>query len=130
MEHRGFEPLASTMRMLRAPNCANTPYRNYSTNFKKRKDFCQIFCIFSYMRLLFTGTPANSNPTAHLEPLSAVGQTSCQSLRYSSEPITPLIGSELNCNPCVTFSVDFHNIHLQLFTIYIKLHKNQPLYLS
>ena len=26
MEHTGFEPVASTMRMLRAPNCANTPY--------------------------------------------------------------------------------------------------------
>ena len=26
VEHRGVEPLASTMRMLRAPNCANTPY--------------------------------------------------------------------------------------------------------
>ena len=25
MEHTGFEPVASTMRMLRAPNCANTP---------------------------------------------------------------------------------------------------------
>lgn len=27
MEHMGFEPTASTMRMLRAPNCANAPYR-------------------------------------------------------------------------------------------------------
>ena len=26
VEHRGVEPLASTMRMLRAPNCANAPY--------------------------------------------------------------------------------------------------------
>ena len=26
MEYTGFEPVASTMRMLRAPNCANTPY--------------------------------------------------------------------------------------------------------
>ncbi len=25
MEHTGFEPVASTMRMLRAPNCANAP---------------------------------------------------------------------------------------------------------
>ena len=25
MEHMGFEPTASTMRMLRAPNCANAP---------------------------------------------------------------------------------------------------------
>lgn len=31
MEYTGFEPVASTMRMLRAPNCANTPYENYST---------------------------------------------------------------------------------------------------
>ena len=27
VEHTGFEPVASTMRMLRAPNCANAPYR-------------------------------------------------------------------------------------------------------
>ena len=27
MEHMGFEPTASTMRMLRAPNCANAPYK-------------------------------------------------------------------------------------------------------
>ena len=26
MEHMGFEPTASTMRMLRAPNCANAPF--------------------------------------------------------------------------------------------------------
>ena len=26
LEHMGFEPTASTMRMLRAPNCANAPY--------------------------------------------------------------------------------------------------------
>ena len=25
MEYTGFEPVASTMRMWRAPNCANTP---------------------------------------------------------------------------------------------------------
>ncbi len=25
MEHTGFEPVALTMRMLRAPNCANAP---------------------------------------------------------------------------------------------------------
>ena len=25
VEHTGFEPVASTMRMLRAPNCANAP---------------------------------------------------------------------------------------------------------
>ena len=25
VEHRGVEPLTSTMRMLRAPNCANAP---------------------------------------------------------------------------------------------------------
>lgn len=30
MEYTGFEPVASTMRMLRAPNCANTPKKtNY-----------------------------------------------------------------------------------------------------
>ena len=38
MEHRGFEPLASTMRMLRAPNCANTPYQYYITYFFRRKE--------------------------------------------------------------------------------------------
>ena len=26
MEHTGFEPVALTMRMLRAPNCANAPF--------------------------------------------------------------------------------------------------------
>ena len=31
MEHTGFEPVALTMRMLRAPNCANAPYIYYST---------------------------------------------------------------------------------------------------
>lgn len=31
MEHTGFEPVASTMRMLRAPNCANAPQRNRLT---------------------------------------------------------------------------------------------------
>ena len=38
MEYRGFEPLASTMRMLRAPNCANTPYHDYITIFFRRKE--------------------------------------------------------------------------------------------
>lgn len=32
MEYTGFEPVASTMRMLRAPNCANTPYLLASEN--------------------------------------------------------------------------------------------------
>ena len=27
MEYTGFEPVASTMRMWRAPNCANTPLK-------------------------------------------------------------------------------------------------------
>lgn len=31
MEYTGFEPVASTMRMWRAPNCANTPYHYCST---------------------------------------------------------------------------------------------------
>lgn len=43
MEHTGFEPVTSTMRMLRAPNCANAPqkilyhtiYINVHKNFKK-----------------------------------------------------------------------------------------------
>ena len=34
MEYTGFEPVASTMRMLRAPSCANTPYEEYSTFWK------------------------------------------------------------------------------------------------
>ena len=38
MEYRGVEPLASTMRMLRAPNCANTPYQYYITYFFRRKE--------------------------------------------------------------------------------------------
>ena len=29
VEHRGFEPLASTMRMSRATNCANAPFCNF-----------------------------------------------------------------------------------------------------
>jgi hypothetical protein len=35
MEHTGFEPVASTMRMLRAPNCANAPCIQYNTIMKK-----------------------------------------------------------------------------------------------
>ena len=40
VEHTGFEPVASTMRMLRAPNCANAPWvtnlqKNYSTHYGK-----------------------------------------------------------------------------------------------
>ena len=40
VEHTGFEPVASTMRMLRAPNCANAPcvwnlQKNYSTHYGK-----------------------------------------------------------------------------------------------
>ena len=38
MEYTGFEPVASTMRMLRAPNCANTPMEDIITYIKiKRK---------------------------------------------------------------------------------------------
>ena len=51
MEYRGFEPLASTMRMLRAPNCANTPSKiishrlyYYSTLFSKMKEQITNFC--------------------------------------------------------------------------------------
>lgn len=29
VEYTGFEPVASTMRMLRAPSCANTPYNKF-----------------------------------------------------------------------------------------------------
>ncbi len=32
MEHTGFEPVASTMRMLRAPNCANAPKQTRADN--------------------------------------------------------------------------------------------------
>ena len=47
VEYRGFEPLASTMRMSRATNCANTPFPvrslkrkiDYSTFFPKRNPF-------------------------------------------------------------------------------------------
>ena len=31
VEHRGFEPLTSTLRTLRATNCANAPYHLYYT---------------------------------------------------------------------------------------------------
>ena len=39
LEYTGFEPVASTMRMLRAPNCANTPktYKDYSTKKTRRE---------------------------------------------------------------------------------------------
>ena len=40
MEYTGFEPVASTMRMWRAPNCANTPYENYIT---KEQNFKYVF---------------------------------------------------------------------------------------
>ena len=39
-EYTGFEPVASTMRMWRAPNCANTPYENYIT---KEQNFKYVF---------------------------------------------------------------------------------------
>ncbi len=45
MEHTGFEPVASTMRMLRAPNCANAPYRQYTILFFKCKFFLSAFRI-------------------------------------------------------------------------------------
>ncbi len=41
MEYRGFEPLASTMRMLRAPNCANTPIRSFSCRLGYYNTSCQ-----------------------------------------------------------------------------------------
>ena len=37
VEHMGFEPTASTMRMWRAPNCANAPYLRFFTGREKRK---------------------------------------------------------------------------------------------
>ena len=30
MEYTGLEPVTSTLPVWRAPNCANTPYRDYS----------------------------------------------------------------------------------------------------
>ncbi len=38
VEYTGFEPVASTMRMLRAPNCANTPCHDYITKLLIRKE--------------------------------------------------------------------------------------------
>lgn len=32
MEHTGLEPVASTLPVWRAPNCANAPYGEYITN--------------------------------------------------------------------------------------------------
>ena len=32
MEYTGFEPVASTMRMWRAPNCANTPFLTFGNH--------------------------------------------------------------------------------------------------
>ena len=62
MEYRGVEPLASTMRMLRAPNCANTPSKiishrlcYYSTLFSKMKEqitnFCEKLFLFDTVQL-------------------------------------------------------------------------------
>lgn len=38
MEHTGFEPVTSTMRMLRAPSCANAPWRSAVTAMNDRAD--------------------------------------------------------------------------------------------
>ena len=35
MEHTGLEPVTSTLPVWRAPNCANAPYGQYSTEVKK-----------------------------------------------------------------------------------------------
>ena len=47
MEHRGFEPLTSTMRTLRATNCANAPYILFRTDNIIASDGCKgkiIYC--------------------------------------------------------------------------------------
>ena len=38
VEHRGFEPLTSTLPVLRAPNCANAPFPIYYT---EKRQTCQ-----------------------------------------------------------------------------------------
>ncbi len=49
MEHTGFEPVASTMRMLRAPNCANAPelYLLYHMKNKKSLFILIKFCVLN-----------------------------------------------------------------------------------
>ena len=66
MEYTGFEPVASTMRMLRAPNCANTPYLIISGN---------RFCGFPY---------GNNGARTHDLPLvrRALSQLSYVSISY------------------------------------------------
>ena len=50
MEYRGVEPLASTMRMLRAPNCANTPYGPGGNRTRVQKPIpCTSTIIVSYL---------------------------------------------------------------------------------
>ena len=42
MEYTGFEPVASTMRMLRAPNCANAPIPIFYHDIKKMQALISI----------------------------------------------------------------------------------------
>ena len=39
MEHTGLEPVASTLPVWRAPNCANAPYGKYNTKTSGRKEY-------------------------------------------------------------------------------------------
>ena len=52
MEHTGFEPVASTMRMLRAPNCANAPCPYYSTRQIRKQAFFQMLAFLYFVKLL------------------------------------------------------------------------------
>ena len=68
VEHRGFEPLTSTLRTLRATNCANAPYfiacahkrkRNYSISKAKMQ-------WVSGEDLLNVGVDRNSHPSPQI----------------------------------------------------------------
>ena len=43
VEYTGLEPVTSTLPVWRAPNCANTPYKDYNTVGSHRKEENIIF---------------------------------------------------------------------------------------
>ena len=52
VEHRGFEPLTSTLRTLRATNCANAPRVNAISIIHIREKKARIFCVKIFVRFL------------------------------------------------------------------------------
>ena len=72
MEHTGFEPVTSTMRMWRAPSCANAPYQDDEVILTQFFKLCKKKRIEKQKRRLacslldFTGY----NQSSHLKSLS------------------------------------------------------------